>query len=87
MIEALAPIVHWRPIRTLGPIAAPALITVPLPISARGPMTAPGSTVTPVSMRTVGWTKAPTATPLASNKDDGRNASGNSVRATSTKER
>src|SRR5262249_58247134 len=49
VIEALALMVHWRPMRTLGPIAAPALITVPVPISARGPVTAPGSTVTPRS--------------------------------------
>src|SRR5512133_2478316 len=85
--EALAPMLQWRPMRTLGPITAPALITVPVPISARGPITAPGSTVTPFSMRALGWTKAPTATPLASNNDDGRKASGKSARATSTNAR
>src|SRR5436190_8484253 len=87
VIETLAPMAQWRPMRTLGPIAAPALIIVPVPISARGPMTAPGSTVTPFSKRALGWTKAPTATPPASNREDGRKASGNSARATSTKAR
>src|SRR4029077_5794086 len=88
VMEALAPIAQWRPMRTFGPIAAPELITVPVPISARGPITAPGSTVTPVSMRALGWTKEPTAIPPpASNREDGRKASGKSPRATSTKAR
>ena len=48
VIEALrADRAQSRPIRTSGPIAAPAPTIVPEPISARGPMTAPGSTVTP----------------------------------------
>jgi hypothetical protein len=87
VMEALAPIAQSRPMRTPGPITAPALMTVPVPISARGPMTTPGSTVTPLSRRAVGCTIAPVAMPLASNKDDGRTASGKSLRVTSTKAR
>src|SRR5262249_54553768 len=57
------------------------------PISACGPITTPGSIVTPLSRRALGWTNAPAATPLASNNEEGRDASGNRLRVTSMKAR
>jgi len=60
---------------------------VPAPISAPGPITASGSIVTPASIRAQACTLALPARPLTPNSDDGRNAPGNSARATVTKAR
>ena len=64
--------VQSRPINTSGPITAVGPMMLPAPISARGPITAPGSTVTPLSSRAVGWTVAPGAMSLFSNREVGR---------------
>ena len=63
VIELLGPTVQSRPILTLVPITALALMMVPGPISAPAPITAPGSTVTSPAIFAVGCTDAPAATP------------------------
>src|SRR6516162_8564242 len=87
MIEAPAPIEQSRPIWTPGPITAVGPITVPAPTLAFGPITAPGSMVAPLSTTAEECTDAPGSTPCDPNNEDGRNESGNSRRATSTKAR